>query len=69
MMLKNILTEHTIILASGSPRRKKFFEEMELNFEIRLKPIDEVYPVTLKGAGISNYLAEFNHIGYGSLAQ
>jgi septum formation protein len=58
MMLKNILTEHTIILASGSPRRKKFFEEMELNFEIRLKPIDEVYPVTLKGAEISNYLAE-----------
>ncbi|MFT5736892.1 MAG: septum formation protein [Maribacter sp.] len=56
-MLKNILTEHTIILASGSPRRKKFFEEMELNFEIRLKPVEEIYPVTLKGAEISNYLA------------
>jgi septum formation protein len=57
MMLKNKLTKHTIILASGSPRRKKFFEEMELNFEIRLKPVEEVYPNSLKGAEISNYLA------------
>jgi len=57
MMLKNKLTKHTIILASGSPRRKKFFEEMELNFEIRLKPVEEVYPNRLKGAEISNYLA------------
>jgi septum formation protein len=57
MMLKNKLTKYTIILASGSPRRKKFFEEMELNFEIRLKPVKEIYPVTLKGAEISNYLA------------
>ncbi len=56
-MLKNTLTEYAIILASGSPRRKKFFEEMELDFEIRLKPVEEIYPDTLKGAEISNYLA------------
>ena len=30
---------------------------MELDFEIRLKPVEEIYPDTLKGAEISNYLA------------
>jgi|SRR6056297_1070895 len=57
-MLKNRLSAYTIILASGSPRRKKFFEEMELDFEIRLKPVEEVYPSTLKGAEISDYLSK-----------
>lgn len=31
---------------------------MELDFEIRLKPVEEVYPETLKAAEISDYLAE-----------
>ncbi len=31
---------------------------MELDFEIRLMPVKEVYPQTLKGAEISNYLSE-----------
>ena len=57
-MLKKILSTYTIILASGSPRRKKFFEEMELDFEIRLQPVNEVYPKNLKGAEISDYLSE-----------
>ncbi len=57
-MLKDNLRAYTIILASGSPRRKKFFEDMELDFEIRLKPVEEVYPDTLKGAEISDYLSE-----------
>lgn len=56
MMLKELLKDYTLILASGSPRRKQFFEEMDLDFEIRLKPIDEKYPLNLKGAEISDYL-------------
>jgi septum formation protein len=52
------LKNHRIILASGSPRRKKFFEDMGLDFEIRLKPVEEVYPSTLKGSEISDYLAK-----------
>ena len=47
-----------IILASASPRRKKFFEELGLDFEIHLKPVEEVYPEHLKGAEISDYLAK-----------
>ncbi|MEM1257924.1 MAG: Maf family nucleotide pyrophosphatase [Bacteroidota bacterium] len=52
------LKNHKIILASGSPRRKKFFEELGINFETRLKPINEAYPQNLQAAEISNYLAE-----------
>lgn len=57
-MLKDYLNEFTIILASGSPRRQQFFKEMGLSFEVRLKSVDEVYPLNLKGAEISDYLAK-----------
>ena len=46
-----------IILASGSPRRQQFFKELDLDFEIRLKEIDEVYPDTLREEAITNYIA------------
>ncbi|MBQ4915246.1 septum formation protein Maf [Maribacter sp. MMG018] len=52
------LKHHKIILASGSPRRKQFFKEMGLDFEIRLKPVNEVYPQELKAGEISDYLAK-----------
>jgi len=57
-MLKNKLKEHHLILASGSPRRHQFFKEMELDFEVRIRSVDEVYPAELKGAEISDYLAK-----------
>jgi septum formation protein len=61
-MTKNPLAEklknHKLILASGSPRRKKFFEDLGINFEIRIKPVNEVYPDELKGKEIAAYLAE-----------
>ncbi|MDO6473666.1 Maf family nucleotide pyrophosphatase [Maribacter sp. 1_MG-2023] len=57
-MLKNKLKEYHLILASGSPRRHQFFNDMELDFEVRIKSVDEVYPSELKGAEISDYLAK-----------
>ena len=57
-MLAKILENHHLILASGSPRRQKFFKDLGVPFEIRLKPVNEVYPEHLKGAEISDYLAE-----------
>tara|TARA_R110002051_G_scaffold89772_2_gene158272 strand:- start:1740 stop:2327 length:588 start_codon:yes stop_codon:yes gene_type:complete len=56
-MLKDHLKDFKIILASASPRRQQFFEELGLEFEIRLKSVEEVYPDHLKGAEISDYLA------------
>jgi len=57
-MLKAILKNHKIILASGSPRRQQFFKDLDLDFEIRLKDIEEIYPDALKAEEITNFLAE-----------
>jgi septum formation protein len=57
-MLKDKLKEYKIILASGSPRRQQFFKDLDLNFEIRLKDIEEIYPESLQGVEITHYLAE-----------
>lgn len=57
-MLKDKLKKYTLILASGSPRRQQFFKDLDLDFEIRLKDIEEIYPPELKAAEITDYLAE-----------
>ena len=57
-MLKDKLKNYKIILASGSPRRQQFFKELNLDFEIRVKEIEEIYPENLQGVEITNYLAE-----------
>ena len=57
-MLKDKLANYTLILASGSPRRQQFFKGLDLDFEIRLKEIEEVYPPELQAEAITNYLAE-----------
>jgi septum formation protein len=57
-MLKIKLQKYKLILASGSPRRQQFFKDLDLNFEIRLKEIEEVFPPELKASAITNYLAE-----------
>ncbi|WP_179346491.1 Maf family nucleotide pyrophosphatase [Winogradskyella ursingii] len=57
-MLNEKLKNFNLILASASPRRHAFFKTLNLNFEVRLKPIDEVYPNHLKCQEITNYLAK-----------
>ncbi|RDI14358.1 Maf-like protein [Flavobacterium sp. AG291] len=57
-MLKEKLKGYTIVLASGSPRRQQFLRELDANFEVRLKEVEEIYPDSLKGAEITDYLAE-----------
>lgn len=49
---------HKIILASGSPRRQQFFKDLDLDFEVRLKDTEEIYPENLKAEEITNFLAE-----------
>ncbi len=56
-MLKELLKNYKIILASGSPRRQQFFRDMDLDFEIRLKDVEEVYPENLIEEDITDYLA------------
>ena len=57
-MLKLKLANYSIILASGSPRRQQFFKDLDLDFDIRLKDIEEIYPPELQAEAITNYLAE-----------
>ena len=57
-MLKEKLQGYTIVLASGSPRRQQFLRELNINFEVRLKEVDEIYPDNLQGSEITDYLAE-----------
>ena len=57
-MLKEKLKKYKLILASGSPRRQQFFKDLDLDFEIRLKEIEEIFPQELKAEEITNYLAE-----------
>lgn len=57
-MLKERLKGYTIVLASASPRRQQYLRELDAPFEIRLKEVDEVYPDTLQGAEITEFLAE-----------
>lgn len=56
-MLREQLNKYRLILASGSPRRQQFFKELGVEFEIRLKEIEEVFPIELKAEEITNYLA------------
>lgn len=57
-MLKEKLKDYNIILASASPRRHQFFRDLEIDFEVRLKPVDEIFPEHLKGTNITDFLAE-----------
>lgn len=57
-MLSEKLKDKKIILGSGSPRRKFFLEELGLNFEIRIKEVEEKYPDTLVGSEITDYLSK-----------
>jgi septum formation protein len=57
-MLQEKLKNFNVILASGSPRRQEFFKDLNIDFEIRLKPIEEVYPNELKHEEITNFLSE-----------
>lgn len=56
-MLNEKLNGRKVILASGSPRRQQFLRELNIDFEIRLKEVEEVYPPHLEGAAITDYLA------------
>jgi len=56
-MLREKLKDYKIILASGSPRRQQFFKDLDLDFEIRLKEVEEIYPPNLTEEDITDYLA------------
>ena len=63
-MIDNNFSNYNIILASGSPRRQQFFKDLDLDFEIRLKPVKEEYPSRLRHFEISDYLAQLKALPF-----
>lgn len=57
-MLREKLKNYSVILASGSPRRQAFFKELDLDFKILVKEIDETFPSSLKHSEITDYIAQ-----------
>lgn len=57
-MLNEKFKNNRIILASGSPRRQQFLKELDVDFEIQLKDVEEVYPEHLQAEEITNFLAK-----------
>lgn len=57
-MLKEKLKNYHLILASKSPRRQQFFKDLNLDFTIQLKEVQEIYPKELKGTEITEFLAD-----------
>lgn len=51
------LIKNQIILASSSPRRKFFFEKMQLNFIVKVIPVKEKYPPGLNGIETARNIA------------
>jgi len=63
-MLNQQLSSKNIILASGSPRRQQFLKDLEIDFTIRLKPVDEIYDPVLKEAEITDFLAKLKAVPF-----
>ncbi|WP_298948191.1 Maf-like protein [uncultured Polaribacter sp.] len=66
-MLKEKLKNYNIILASKSPRRQQFFKDLNIDFTIKLKEVEELYPQQLKGIEITDYLANLKAKAYKNL--
>ena len=57
-MLREKLQHKRIILASGSPRRQQFLRELDIDFTIQIKEVEEIYPNHLQASEITIFLAE-----------
>ena len=68
-MLREKLKEYNVILASKSPRRQQFFKELDIDFTVQLKEVEEIYPPELKGTEITDFLADLKSKAYTNLSE
>ena len=57
-MLKNKLRNYNVILASASPRRQFLLRELNIDFRVEVRSIDESYPAGLNPSEITDYLSQ-----------
>ncbi|MGJ8760461.1 MULTISPECIES: Maf family nucleotide pyrophosphatase [unclassified Polaribacter] len=68
-MLREKLKEYNVILASKSPRRQQFFKDLDIDFTIQLKEVEEIYPPELKGTDITDFLADLKSKAFSNLSE
>ncbi|NND16806.1 MAG: septum formation protein Maf [Eudoraea sp.] len=51
------LSSYSIVLASSSPRRQELLASLEIPFQVRLRPVEEVFPEGLVKQEITDFLA------------
>ncbi|MDG1038619.1 MAG: Maf family nucleotide pyrophosphatase [Polaribacter sp.] len=68
-MLREKLKEYNVILASKSPRRQQFFRDLDIDFTVQLKEVEEIYPPELKGTEITDFLADLKSQAYTNLSE
>lgn len=56
-MLKNLESKN-IILASKSPRRQELLKGLDINFDIQIREIEEVYPTDMPPQEVPEYLSK-----------
>lgn len=66
-MLREKLKPYNLILASGSPRRQNFFNELDLDFTIDVREVEEIYPEELQKEEITDYLSRLKASVYKEL--
>jgi septum formation protein len=68
-MLREKLKGYNVILASKSPRRQQFFKDLDIDFTIQLKEVEEIYPPELKGIEITDFLADLKSKEFTNLSE
>lgn len=63
-MLKEKLKDYQVILASGSPRRQQLLKDLDIDFSVQLKPVDEAFPERLTHFEVSDYLAQLKSLPF-----
>ena len=66
-MLREKLKNYNIILASKSPRRQQFLKDLDVDFTVETKDIEEIYPKELKGVEITDFLANLKSKAFANL--
>jgi septum formation protein len=67
-MLREKLKNYNVILASKSPRRQQFFKDLDIDFCIETKEVEEIYPKHLKGIEITDFLADLKSKAFNNLS-
>jgi septum formation protein len=57
LLISDNLKGRKVVLASGSPRRKELLASIVEEFTVRVPQVDEIFPDSLRGKEIAEYLA------------